>query len=425
MSRSHRVQTRSGGEIARAWLAWALFALTILCLAGALISRLGSPMPVQSVPVRIAFSAFAFVGLLIALRRPGNALGWLCLEIGLANSAQLFLDQYVWSMLTGKVDGLLAPEWIALFDTQVLTGVGWISLFLVPMLFPTGRFLSRRWRLAGLGATGLTLLLAFGDVFGRPTLPGYAFPIRNPLWSVPLAHVSHVLVPILTVPNLPLLFGSMILPPILRYRRAPSQERQQLKWLVFAMLLWVIFSTLATLQLVANSPLLEAFITVWNPICIAAIPVTIAIALLRYRLYDIDVIIRRTLVYSILTALLAGVYFGGVVVLQQAFRPMVGPQNDLALVASTLGIAALMQPLRRRVQAFIDRRFYRRKYDAATTLAAFSARLRDEVELDRLTGDLLAVVEETLQPAHLSLWLPSAEGSATARGEAQPHFERP
>src|SRR5919199_985625 len=115
MSRGHRVQTHTGGEIARAWLAWALFALTILCLAGALIGNLRSPMPVQSVPVRVAFGAFAFVGLLIALRRPGNALGWLCLAIGLANSAQLFLDHYVWSMLTGKGDGPLAPEWIALF----------------------------------------------------------------------------------------------------------------------------------------------------------------------------------------------------------------------------------------------------------------------------------------------------------------------
>src|ERR671932_1693085 len=171
MSRSYRVQPRSGGEIARAWLAWALFALTILCLAGALIGNLGSSMPVQAVPVRVAFSTFAFVGLLIALRRPGNALGWLCLAIGLANSAQLFLDQYVWSMLTGKVDGLLAPEWIALFDTEVLTGVSWISLFLVPMLFPTGRFLTRRWRLAGLGRTVLSLLLAFGDGFGPPELP--------------------------------------------------------------------------------------------------------------------------------------------------------------------------------------------------------------------------------------------------------------
>ena len=152
-------------------------------------------------------------------------------------------------------------------------------------------------------------------------------------------------------------------------------------------------------------------------VAVSLLPLAIGVSIFRYRLYDIDIIINRTLVYGAVTVMLALIYVGSVVLLQQLFRTLVGQgNNQLAVVASTLAVAALFQPLRRRSQAIVDRRFYRRKYDAARTLQTFSARIRDEVDLDTLTGDLLAVVEETMQPAHVSLWLRDVPSSRQAEG---------
>jgi hypothetical protein len=202
---------------------------------------------------------------------------------------------------------------------------------------------------------------------------------------------------------------------VYRYVRVSTrEERQQTKWFLFG---FVFFLALSTASEALGS--LNPFGDEVGLLIFAFIPLSIGIAILRYRLWDIDVIIRKTLVYSVLTALLALIYFGGVVVFQQVFRGAIGHSTDLAIAVSTLAIAALFFPLRRRVQNAIDRRLYRRKYDAAKTLAAFSATARDEVELEKLTAELLNVVTGTMQPASVSLWLQDFNAKTPSRDEAQ------
>jgi hypothetical protein len=193
-----------------------------------------------------------------------------------------------------------------------------------------------------------------------------------------------------------------------RLRQAAGVERQQLKWFAYAAALFALAIVFIVIPLALDTP--SWFVRAATAMFTAAgatIPVAIGIAILRYRLYDIDRIINRTLVYGSLTVLLAAVYFGGVTATQAIFQTLTGQEQlpQLAIVVSTLVIAALFNPLRRRIQSFIDRRFYRRKYDAAKTLEAFSAKLRDETDLAALNDDLVGVVRETMQPAHASLWL--------------------
>ena len=194
----------------------------------------------------------------------------------------------------------------------------------------------------------------------------------------------------------------------IRLRRAAGVERQELKWLAYAAGALAVVAVLIIISIAIDTPRWYEWVT--NAINIAVtpgVPISIGIAILRYRLYDIDIIINRTLVYGSLTLMLALVYFGGVTATQALFRALTGQeqQPQLAIVVSTLAIAALFDPLRRRIQSFIDRRFYRRKYDAQKTLEAFSSKLRDETDLEALRGDLEGVVRETMQPAHVSLWL--------------------
>src|SRR5215217_3256159 len=194
---------------------------------------------------------------------------------------------------------------------------------------------------------------------------------------------------------------------VLRLRRAIGVMRQQIKWFAYAAVVTVSCTILAyIIPGVIETPLwFERVGFALNIAFIPAVPISIGIAILRYRLYEIDLIINRTLVYGSLTATLIALYFGVIVVLQRVFVALTGQQSTLAVVASTLLIAALFNPLRRRIQSFIDRRFYRSKYDAAKTLEAFSAQLRDETDLEALSDDLVGVVKETMQPAHASLWL--------------------
>jgi hypothetical protein len=217
----------------------------------------------------------------------------------------------------------------------------------------------------------------------------------------------HVLVDFIAVPMLFVAGLGAVISLFVRFRRARGDERQQIKWFVSAAALTLVWITVFGQASLRGLP--EVIVALSFLLVVPSIPIATGIAILRYRLYDIDRIINRTLVYGSLTLMLALVYFGGVTVTQALFQTLTGQERlpQLVVVASTLVIAALFMPLRRRIQSFIDRRFYRRKYDARKTLEAFSAKLREETDLDALSEDLTSVVSETMQPAHVSLWLHS------------------
>lgn len=271
------------------------------------------------------------------------------------------------------------------FPAYFLYYIGQVSFVVFFYLFPDGRFVPRWTRWLAIVAALLFVPRAF--------FPGSSLDLLNsPLYLI--------------------LIGTTAVAQVYRYRSVSNPwQRQQTKWVVFGVAVAMVgFSAVITLfnivpSVLESGPLVQmAGITLIQG-SIALIPLAIGVAILRSRLYDIDVVINRTLVYGALTATLALVYVGSVVVLQQVFRTLTGGESQLAVVASTLAIAALFNPLRRRIQNFIDRIFYRKKYDSARILASFGARLRDETDLDDLNDHLVEVVRETMQPAHVSLWL--------------------
>jgi hypothetical protein len=277
-----------------------------------------------------------------------------------------------------------------------------LLLCFVPLYFPDGRLVSPRWRwvarLAVCFSVAGTVILALspGEIQNKG--------IVNPLGIEALRPIDDLLSTLFLALYFTLLFASAA-SLVVRFRRSGSVERQQIKWLAFAALLIPVwFLTNAPIEAAAPS----LFLVVDALIFSVTIPLAAGMAILRYRLYDIDVVINRALVYGSLTASLVALYFSAIVVLQRLFVVFTGEKSTLVIVASTLVIAALFTPLRGRIQSFIDRRFYRRKYDAAKTLATFNARLRDKTELDTLSSDVIGVVRETMQPAHVSMWLKPA-----------------
>jgi hypothetical protein len=265
-------------------------------------------------------------------------------------------------------------------------------------------------------------ILGFGMAFTPGPFVDYP-KVTNPLGLAPLegsllegGGVGWLLLPASVV----LSASSMVV----RFRRATGVERQQIKWFAlaaaFAAVGWVAITLAYGTDEGTENPLLVAA-QLLQLLTFLGLALAVGIAVLKYRLYDIDLLINRTLVYGALTALLVGVYVGSVVVLQGLVRALTGQESQLAIVASTLAVAALFNPLRRHIQGFIDRRFYRRKYDAAKTLETFSAKLRDETDLDALSDDLVGVVRETMQPAHVSLWLrPDVGARESGGGDEQP-----
>ena len=397
-----------------AWLAWGMGALTVPAAALTLfLASLNGSSSLfwNRVLISLLILAFSTVGALVASRRPENAIGWLFLSGAfLWILGELALEYGVYDLITAP-GALLAGAWLAWFGTWVRT-IGWflIVVFLL-LLFPTGSLPSPRWRPiwgAAVGSIGLfTLVVWLSPVSQELRLSS----VRNPL-GLDL-EITNFLDDVfyLTLPLLLLVSGTAV---IVRFHRSRGDERQQIKWFAYAVagmvVVFAIWLSLALVGLVPPSALM------WT-VPLLGLPVAVGIAILRYRLYDIDVIINRTLVYGALTATLAVLYFGSVVSLQVVLRVLTGQESTLAVVASTLAIAALFSPLRRRVQGFVDRRFYRRKYDARKTLAAFNARLREETDLEALSNDLVGVARGTVQPEHVSLWLRRDTASKAEQAE--------
>ena len=393
-----------------AWLAWSLWALFIVFAAGLVLLGFLNELSdawmqaLASVPIAL----FPTVGAIVAARRPHNPMGWLILAIALSFAGSSFTYQYAFYTLVTAPGTLPGEPAMAWFSTWVGLPGSILLLSFFFLLFPTGHLPSPGWRAIAWFAGAMLVL----DPLAKAVTPGNAswadLPVLNPLGIEILGPFLQRLNEVTQLLGIPI--GALCAASILlRFRRARGDERQQLKWFAYAIMLVVLFYMLnllpdlvPSLTLTALAPLLD--IVFGFVISLPAI--AIGIAILKYRLYDIDLIIRRTLIYGVLTATLALLYFGSVVVLELLLRPFTGQQHsDVVVVASTLLIAALFNPLRSRIQRFIDRRFYRRRYDAAKTLEAFSATLRDEVDIDTLAGRLVGVVEETMQPAHVSLWL--------------------
>ena len=389
-----------------AWSLWALsLALPALSLLLLILNLSHPDVPVYSFWAENVLFAIGYstVGAVIVPRMSAeNPIGWLFCAIGLLWAVLHFIGEYAIYTLLAAPGSLPAGEltsWV--YSWLWVPGLG-LLVFLC-LLFPNGRLPSTRWRLFARLSVLLTLvgvvLAAFSPgriVLGLPA-------IRNPLGieSLPNAHKP---VQVLML----VLIAVAVVSLVVRQLYARGVERQQTKWFTHTT---AVAASGAILQYIISEPLelewLGGVAYILALIGLVGIPITMGIGISRYRLYEIDLLINRTLVYGSLTLMLALVYFGGVTVTQALFQTLTGQERlpQLVVVASTLLIAALFTPLRRRIQAFIDRRFYRRKYDARKTLEAFSAKLREQTDLEALNSELVGVVRETMQPAHVSLWL--------------------
>ena len=375
------------------WLAWAVCALSTMLTALnflfiAMNVSLNTPAYVFWPELTFLAVGYSVIGAVIASRLPNHPIGWICCAIGLIAAVDHFSGEYPLYALLAQphsIPGGRAMLWLQGWLWMLFVG---LIVFLL-LLFPTGRLPSRRWRpFAWVSVAVISAAVTWSSIIS----PDVGF--NAPPSPVQLAVL--------------LLGGVAAGSVIVGRRNARGVERQQIKWLLYVGPLFFIAAGLHIgfyyFWLAGGSWGL------WASYLLVAVgglsgPIAVGIAILRYRLYDIDLFINRTLVYGSLTATLVALYFGGIVVLQRLFVLLTGQRSTLAVVASTLVIAALFNPLRRSIQSLIDRRFYRNKYDAARALEAFSVKLREETDLGALSDDLLGVVRETMQPAHVSLWL--------------------
>jgi hypothetical protein len=383
-------------------VALAAFAFALILAATALAVATGTHIKLESQVFVLALTVvFAVTGVLIAGRQPRNPIGWLFLAAAIAAGMGSLSASYARSFVDGGTGSPAVGRTAAVY-----ANLGWIPFIVLPttfllLLFPDGRLLSRRWRpvawLAGFGiaASFVTGALQRGRLEDYPRLQnpyGVDSPAIDALKGLSLLALT-----------VAILASAVSL--IVRFRRARGEQRLQMKWLAFAGAIAALTFPLALASYdtvgatVANGAVM---------LSVLGLPIATCVAILRYRLYDIDVVINWTLVYGALTATLAVAYLGSVLLLQLALSGVTGG-SGLAVAASTLAVAALFRPARARIQDGVDRRFYRRKYNAQRTLASFAASVRDEVDLEALGEQLGGVVRETFQPEHVSLWLRSRE----------------
>jgi hypothetical protein len=399
-------RTRTAARVA--WIICALcLALTTIDLV---LVALNSAHPDARIPEpwlahTVSAVAFSLVGAVVGSRRPENPIGWLFCAIGSLAAIVLLSSEYAAYALLAQPDSL--PGGLAMVWIRAWVWVPYVGLFvLLFLVFPDGWPPTRalRWF-----ASLVLFVIAYGTVmaaFSPGPLWAIGGAVENPLGMEALRGVgtNSAVGPLETV--LYVLGIVAVASQFARMRRARGVERQQIKWFTYATVVLVSGGVLDfTVSEATGVSWLGEIGFVLTMVGVVGLPIAIGIAVLRYRLYNIDRIINRTLVYGSLTAMLLAVYIGGIVVFQRIFLFLTGEESTLAVVASTLLIAALFNPLRRRIQGFIDRRFYRNKYDARKTLEAYSARLRNDTDLDELSDDLVGVVRETMQPEHVSLWL--------------------
>jgi hypothetical protein len=425
-ARTTAVTSTAGLGRPRRWtagLAWALWALAMLGLAvvpwmDRLIIRAGRPDLAAFVPGNIvgpvlAMLSAATVGALLASRRPRHPVGWLLLGCALSLTASGVIASYVTYGLVARPGALPAAATVARYYIPATGPAALALLSLVLLLTPTGSLPSPRWRWWAVitAATPVALVLVVAVAPGRldPQLL-VTSPFSDRALGGVLLVATRVALAVTTL-IVAVAAGSLLV----RFRRAHGVERQQLRWVALGAALMVLAVPVLLVAVALESPILADWT---SAIWVMVLPVAVGAAVLRYRLYDLDRIISRTLAYGLLTLLLGGGY--ALVVLGLGL--LLERDSPLVVAAATLAVAAVFQPARRRVQAVVDRRFNRRRHDATRIIEAFGARLRNEVDLDALHTELLAVVDQTMQPTQVSLWLrpPPPSSSDTAPSEARP-----
>jgi hypothetical protein len=391
------------------WVAGSMLAIFVAGYAVGVPLSVANGKFQQDSSLLLAFAAFMVVGAVIVAHRPGNAVGWIFSAIGLLTATGVVAAEYaayVSRTRSGSAPGMvLATAYNSWWWYPTLA----LVLVFTPLLFPAGRLLSARWRPVAVAAAVGTATIIVLSVL-QPTFQDEDHPIRNPIGITGIPDPEAGALGAILFGLLLLCSVAAVLSVVLRFRRSRGVERQQLKWFTYAAALMGAF-LLLTDYLFPQSFVVELL----YGLAVALVPVAAGVAVLRYRLYDIDRLVNRTLVYGVLTALLGAVYAGAVLVLGQLFGGVGRNPPSWAVAGATLAVAALFQPARRRTQVVVDRRFNRRKYDAAETIQAFSTRLRDQIDLDTLAAELIAVVDQTMEPTGVSLWLrPSAHGSSAA-----------
>jgi len=390
------------------WLSWALagaaFALAIGTMAldaGTHDTRDPQATGWSQVTLLLAFLAFAVVGALVAARQPRNAVGWLLVAAPVLGFAAAFSEEYAFQAYVadpGSLPARLLFAWLCTWTWFAAMA----ALVAVPLLYPDGRPPGRRWRLFAWAFVLVWSVVLVGVALHEGRVgPADPWWPRNPLGSGALRPLLRAAEPVAAA----LIFGSIagvVASVVFRWRRSGGIERQQLKWMVLAVGV-LLGQVVVTQALNVSSLVPSAVVDVTFGLAVGAYPVAIGIAMLRYRLYDVDVVIRKTLVYGAVTASLALVHVALVLAGQELFSTIAGGSN-LAIAVSTLVVAALFLPLRARVQRVVDRRFYRHRYDAQRTLETFGARLREQVDLDELAAEMVGVVSDTMQPKAVSLW---------------------